>query len=124
MIQMSRAGYGLLFLIGAGLPTLAQNPAVLSESFEGKQVPLAYLGQMAQDVLGGGASADDEPGGLFGDRLGLWGRGNYTSGDKSRSLADSGWDGDQWGLTAGADYRFTDRLVFPRRPRRSLDDWN
>jgi outer membrane autotransporter protein len=79
-------------------------------SVDGKQVPLSAISGFARDVLGGGASAD-EPGSLFGDRLGLWARGNYTFGEKSDSPSDSGWDGDQWGITAGLDYRFTERLV-------------
>lgn len=55
----------------------------------------------------GGASSDGpEPGGLLDNRLGLWMRGNYGEGEKGVTEANAGFDSDQWGITAGADYRF------------------
>lgn len=75
-----------------------------------KLVPLAQLQEMAQGLLGGGASAD-EPGGLLSDKLGLWARGNYSFGEKDDSPASSSFDADQWSLVGGIDYRFSDKAV-------------
>jgi outer membrane autotransporter protein len=78
---------------------------------EGKIVPLAQLQKMAEQVLGGGASADDEPGGLLSDKWGLWARGNYSFGDKKANSASPSFDADQWALVGGIDYRLTDKSV-------------
>lgn len=69
--------------------------------------------QIAQGVshLIGGASADDAPGGLMDDRLGFWLRGNYGTGEKESSLADGGFDADQFGVSGGIDYRFGSNAV-------------
>ncbi len=56
---------------------------------------------------GGGASADPGP---FG-RLGLFLNGEYDFGDRDRTDREDGFDFDRLGVTAGADYRFTDRLI-------------
>lgn len=77
---------------------------------DGKPVPLAQLQDMAKDLLGGGASAD-EPGGLLDDKWGLWARGNYSTGEKDRSSKSPGFDADQWSMVAGVDYRYSDKLV-------------
>lgn len=73
-------------------------------------VSAEQVAESLQHLLGGGASAD-EPGGLLGNRLGLWFRGNYGLGDKEASLADNGFESDQWGVTGGIDYRFSDSTV-------------
>jgi outer membrane autotransporter protein len=75
-----------------------------------KLVPLAQLQEMAQGLLGGGASAD-EPGGLLSDKWGLWGHGNYSFGEKDNSPASSSFDADQWSLGGGIDYRLSDQAV-------------
>lgn len=86
--------------------------AGLELTIDGKVVPLAMLESIARKVLGGGASADaEEPGGLLADKWGFWARGNYGFGDKDTSSADQGFDVDQWGLTAGVDYRLSDEAV-------------
>lgn len=77
---------------------------------DGKSVPLAQLHDMVRGMLGGGASAD-EPGGLLGDKWGMWARGNYSFGNKDRSNSSPAFDADQWALVGGLDYRFNDRLV-------------
>jgi uncharacterized protein YhjY with autotransporter beta-barrel domain len=77
---------------------------------DGKPVPLAQLQDMAKDLLGGGASAD-EPGGLLDDKWGLWARGNYSTGEKDRSSKSPGFDADQWSMVGGLDYRYSDKLV-------------
>jgi outer membrane autotransporter protein len=76
---------------------------------DGKLVPAEQIVAGLANLLGGGASADD--GDAFGSKLGLWLRGNYGSGEKSPSLADNGFESDQWGFTGGIDYRFTPAFV-------------
>jgi uncharacterized protein YhjY with autotransporter beta-barrel domain len=78
---------------------------------DGKSVPLAQLHDMVTGLLGGGASADDEPGGLLSDKWGMWARGNYSFGEKDRSSSSPAFDADQWALVGGLDYRFSDQLV-------------
>lgn len=77
---------------------------------DGKPVPLAQLQDMVKGLLGGGASAD-EPGGLLSDKWGMWARGNFSFGDKDRSVNAPAFDADQWALVGGVDYRFNDKLV-------------
>ncbi|MFC4310370.1 autotransporter domain-containing protein [Steroidobacter flavus] len=78
---------------------------------DGKPVPLAQLHDMVTSMLGGGASADDEPGGLLSDKWGMWARGNYSFGEKDRNSSSPAFDADQWALVGGLDYRFNDKLV-------------
>ncbi len=86
--------------------------AGLSLSVAGRIVPAEQIAQSLKQLLGGGASSDaEQPGGLFGSRLGLWLRGNYGSGDKGASSADRGFKSDQWGFTGGVDYRFGEAAV-------------
>src|SRR5690606_26460067 len=59
----------------------------------------------------GAASGDEERGGLLGSRLGIFINGNVQTGDKDETANEAGFDFDGWGITAGVDYRFTDRLV-------------
>ncbi len=61
-------------------------------------------------TFGGGASAD-EPGGLLDNRMGFWLRGNYGIGEKDATVADDGFESDQWGFTGGVDYRFGESTV-------------
>ena len=73
---------------------------------------MQQIASSLKQLLGGGASADqEEPGGLLGNRLGLWLRGNYGTGEKDPSAVDQGFDSDQWGFTAGLDYRFSPATV-------------
>jgi outer membrane autotransporter protein len=57
---------------------------------------------------GGGASADDA---WPFERLGIFITGDVQWGTKDRSTNEDGFDFDTLGLTAGADYRFTDGLI-------------
>lgn len=77
----------------------------------GTGLPLAELAHSLRAALGGGASADGADNDLLGERLGLWMRGNYNWGEKTRSPASGGFKSDQWSVTGGIDYRFTDRIV-------------
>ena len=86
--------------------------AGLNLMLDGKSVPLAEMQEMVEGLLGGGAASDaTEPGGLLSDKLGLWGRGNYSFGDKDASSSAPKFDADQWGLLVGMDYRFSDKAV-------------
>lgn len=86
--------------------------AGLNLSVGGKIVPAEQIAQSLRQLFGGGASSDaDEAGGLLGNRLGLWMRGNYGIGDKDASPADAGFKSDQWGFTGGVDYRFGESAV-------------
>lgn len=85
--------------------------AGLNLSIDGSPVPLDAVLAGVRALLGGGASADEEPGGLLDERLGIWARGNYSFGEKDASSADNGFEADQWGLTVGIDYRLSDRTV-------------
>ena len=126
-LQFSRFQYvgvtdRLLALRGGARGT---SVAGLTLDVDGRAIPLSGLregiryflgnnsnGNSNSDGNGGGASADaEEPGGLLGDRWGLWARGNLTFGDKRATANDKGFDGDQWGLTAGVDYRLRDAWV-------------
>jgi uncharacterized protein YhjY with autotransporter beta-barrel domain len=79
---------------------------------DGQFVPLAQLQEMAKGLLGGGASSDaDQAGGLFGDKLGVWARGNFSFGEKDQSAASPRFEADQWALIGGLDYRLTERSV-------------
>ena len=67
---------------------------------------------MASELLGGGASADEESAAdLLGDKWGLWARGNYSFGEKDASAASPRFEADQWALVSGIDYRFSNRAV-------------
>jgi uncharacterized protein with beta-barrel porin domain len=56
-------------------------------------------------ATGGAASAD-----LVG-KWGFFANGQYGFGDRDGTAREDGFDFDRWGLTAGADYRFTDNLI-------------
>jgi outer membrane autotransporter protein len=84
----------------------------LNLQIDGEAVPLAELAKGIDGMLGGGASADSiERGDLLGSRLGLWLRGNYSFGSKEATIADHGFDADQWGVIGGVDFRFSPRNV-------------
>lgn len=84
----------------------------LNLGLNGEVLPVAELAKGAGKVLGAGASSDaSEADTLLDSRLGLWLRGNYSFGTKEATHADSGFDSDQWGVMAGADFRFSPRYV-------------
>ncbi len=86
--------------------------AGLNIVIDGRLVPLAQMQEMVKGLLGGGASSDaDEAGSLFGDKLGIWARGNYSIGKKDRSAASPAFEADQWSLMGGIDYRLSERSV-------------
>jgi uncharacterized protein YhjY with autotransporter beta-barrel domain len=87
--------------------------AGLNLMIDGDTVPLAQMRGMVRHFLGGGASADadEEPGGLLSDKLGIWFRGNYSFGKKDADISSPSFDADQYVLLAGVDYRLSDHAV-------------
>jgi uncharacterized protein YhjY with autotransporter beta-barrel domain len=63
---------------------------------------------LAKELFGGGAG--DEKGGP-GSRLGMFITGTFRRGSQSTSDSELGFDFKNDGVTAGMDYRFTDRLI-------------
>jgi len=79
--------------------------AGLSVQVGGQTIAGTTLGRIVDDILGGGASADDfSPWGLFAN-------GNVRIGDKDATQNEAAFDYDTIGITAGADYRFRDNFV-------------
>jgi outer membrane autotransporter protein len=80
---------------------------------DGQNVPVAAIQDMVGKIFGSGASADatEEPGGLLSDRLGMWVRGNYSTGGRDRSLVSPSFDADQMGVILGTDYRLSRNAV-------------
>jgi uncharacterized protein YhjY with autotransporter beta-barrel domain len=75
-------------------------------------VPVSALASLGKLLLGeGGASGEDEEGGLLDRRLGIFVNGSIRWGDKDRTERESGFDFESEGLTIGADYRFADGFV-------------
>ncbi len=86
-------------------------------SIGGLKVGLAdqtFSGSLLERVLkresetGGGASADED---WPFERLGIFITGDVQWGKKDKSVNEDGFDYDRLGLTAGADYRFTNGLI-------------
>jgi len=78
---------------------------------EGKVVPLAQLQKIAEQVLGGGASADDEPGGLLSDKWGLWARRQLQLRRQEGQRREPLFRRESVALVGGIDYRLTDKSV-------------
>jgi uncharacterized protein with beta-barrel porin domain len=77
----------------------------LALAIKGESVP---IGSVLSGMLGGGASAD--PSRPFG-KLGIFANGQGSFGDQATTLERPGYDFYTAGLTAGADYRFTDNII-------------
>ena len=84
--------------------------ANLDISIDGSTIPLAQLKEFADQVFGGGASAD-EPGGLLNEKLGVWARGNVSFGDADDTPGRPSFDVDQWAVIGGIDYRWSPKAV-------------
>jgi outer membrane autotransporter protein len=75
---------------------------------DGELVPLAELQDFAKMLLGGGASSDADN---WGEKWGLWMRGNYSFGSKDEDELSPSFDADQYALLAGLDYRLSSNAV-------------
>jgi outer membrane autotransporter protein len=82
--------------------------AGLNIMVDGEMIPLAELQGLAKQFLGGGASSDAD---LWGDKWGLWARGNYSFGSKKDDRLSPSFDADQYALLAGLDYRLSQSAV-------------
>lgn len=80
----------------------------LNISVFGQPLPNVLISRLAPSVRGGGASADES--GLL-SKLGVFVNGNVRIGDKNNTDREPGFDFDTYGVTAGADYRFSESLV-------------
>ncbi len=81
--------------------------ADLQLDVDGKQLSGAQLRQMLADMTGGAASNDSDS---F-SRLGGFISGRFSSGSQDRTINVEGYGYHATGLTAGVDYRFSDRLI-------------
>lgn len=77
-----------------------------SVGVEDQSIPMGTLvDSMINKPRGGGASADGDA------RFGVFVNGRINFGDKDATANESGFDFDTRGITLGADYRLTDRLI-------------
>ncbi len=83
--------------------------AGLTINQNGQALPAGALTKAFAPQKGG--AAGDEPGADLGGRLGVFVNGSINRGDKSRTTQESGFDYDAYDITAGLDYRFTDRFI-------------
>ncbi|MGW8370222.1 MAG: autotransporter domain-containing protein, partial [Gammaproteobacteria bacterium] len=91
--------------------------AGLTVYHEGRLIPVAQLGAFAQELMNGGVSGDEDEGiyddqnTLLDNRLGIFFNGSIRSGDTGETDNEPALDFDSWGVTAGVDYRATDRFA-------------
>ncbi|MET0070831.1 MAG: autotransporter domain-containing protein [Candidatus Thiodiazotropha sp.] len=72
----------------------------------GQSIPIGTLADtLINNPRGAGASADGMP------RFGVFVNGRINFGDKDATVNESGFDFDTRGITLGADYRLSDRLI-------------
>ncbi|ATG88780.1 Outer membrane autotransporter barrel domain protein [Methylomonas koyamae] len=79
----------------------------LSLKLDGQSVPTAALASLAPYRAGGGAAGDGE---LF-ERLGLFVNGQFETGERSETRLDPGYRSKTYGVSAGADYWLTRKLL-------------
>jgi len=81
----------------------------LGMNIKGQSVPIDRLAhQLLSGGQGGGASADSA---LLGSKLGIFVTGDIAWGGKEETELESGLDFKTYGITAGADYRITNRFI-------------
>jgi outer membrane autotransporter protein len=71
--------------------------------------PGIVLANQLSQSKGDGTGSSGKPS-LF-DKLGVFASGTFTWGDKDGTSREAGFDFDTLGMTAGVDYRFTDRFI-------------
>lgn len=79
----------------------------LSLNLNGQSLPSATLASLAPYLAKGGAAGDDD---LF-QRLGLFVNGQFETGDRSNTQLDPGYRAKTYGVSAGADYWLTRKLL-------------
>lgn len=80
-------------------------PVAANFEFNGQQLSIADV--FAPESRGGGASADDGLGGPWSGFI----NGHYSWGKRDAFALESGFDFDDYGIMAGADYRLSDATV-------------
>jgi outer membrane lipase/esterase len=75
-----------------------------------KTSPGTVLANLLSQSKSDGTGSSGNPS-LF-DKLGVFANGTFTWGDKDPTSREAGFDFDTLGMTAGIDYRFTDRFIF------------
>jgi uncharacterized protein YhjY with autotransporter beta-barrel domain len=75
------------------------------------RTPILNVGKDVWNNLVGGNSGD-APGGILGDRLGIFVNGSIKRGSRDQTGDETGFDFRSTGVTAGIDYRFTDHTVW------------
>lgn len=81
----------------------------LSLNFEGQPLLTKGFAYLLSNTRGGGASADES---RSMGQLGLFINGSGSFGDRDTTDYELGFDFSTTGISAGADYRFSDELVF------------
>jgi outer membrane autotransporter protein len=92
----------LLALRGGGRGVLYAGSSI---NLNGNAIGLAQL--LPEGARGGGAAADSGLGGRWGGFL----NGTYNFGDRDTTGREDGFSYDDWSITGGVDYRFTDSFV-------------
>jgi len=83
----------------------------LSLTLRGQTVSGQLLNYLAFDDLNG-FSASDESGGLLNNKLSFFASGHINTGERDATGLENGFKFDSKGLTFGADYRATSKLVY------------
>ncbi|WP_166843548.1 autotransporter family protein [Pseudoteredinibacter isoporae] len=83
----------------------------LNMRFDGGSLNGHMFASVGRELLGGAASADDDPEIYRDSRLGLFVNGNISYGERDPTQNNSGFKLDIEGITAGMDYRFTDKFI-------------
>jgi outer membrane autotransporter protein len=93
-----------LMALQSGAQGLSAAPQ-LSLTVDGKTVPPDMLASAMQLFLNDADQDNWQPGGSAGGGWGFWMRGTLGSNEMHASPSDPGFEADQWGVTAGLDYR-------------------
>jgi uncharacterized protein YhjY with autotransporter beta-barrel domain len=75
------------------------------------RTPILNVGKDVWNNLVGGNSGD-APGGILGDKLGIFVNGSIKRGSRDQTGDETGFDFKSTGVTGGIDYRFTDHTVW------------
>jgi outer membrane autotransporter protein len=92
--------------------TIAHEPTIFPRfetSTNGETSPRAILASLLAQSEGKGTRSAENPD-PFG-KLGVFANGTFTLGDKDATSREAGFDFHTFGMTAGVDYRFTDKFI-------------
>lgn len=101
---------GRIVQLRSGAPLAKVSFAGLSLAMSGGRVPLADLGAALLNLQAQDAPVDDAGSGF--EKWGFFFSGNIGRGEFDQTSLTPDYDFDIDGLTAGVDYRYSDRLVF------------